>query len=165
MRKLLITLTLPLLAVLAVTGCEVPADDPVAVQSAEPDSKGGKKDTDKDSKSGATDTPIKLQAKRAKASASILSSGDSLSCVRVTVTNQSKKNVAVNPLYFSITDTEGTKHDVGEALAEYEGQIDTTTLAPGENAKGLVCAKGKFTPKVVAMTNELLSEAARAEVG
>ncbi|MDI3341964.1 MAG: DUF4352 domain-containing protein [Sphaerobacter sp.] len=163
MRKLLITLTLPLLALLGVTGCEAPADEPTAVQPAE---SGGKDSKDgKSSEPKTTDVPIKLVARRAKADASVLSSGGALSCVRVTVTNQSKKNVEVNPLYFSITDTSGTKHDVGEALAEYEGQIPTTTLAPGENAKGLVCGKGRFTPKQVAMTNPLFSEAARAEVG
>jgi hypothetical protein len=31
-------------------------------------------------------------------------------------------------------------------------------------AKGLVCGRGKFTPKVIAMTDELLQEQARAEV-
>lgn len=108
--------------------------------------------------------PIKLRAKRATAARSILSDGGAMSCVRVTVTNQSKKSLPVNPLYFSITDTGGTKHDTSSALGDYEGQIDTMTLAPGENAKGLVCAKGKFTPKVLAMTNELFSDAARAEV-
>jgi Domain of unknown function (DUF4352) len=108
--------------------------------------------------------PIKLRATRATADRSVLSDGGALSCVRVTVTNQSKKNLSVNPLYFSITDTGDTKHDSSSALADYEGQIDTTTLAPGENTKGLVCAKGKFTPKILAMTDELLSEAARAKV-
>lgn len=129
--------------------------DPVPVQAASPDkAAAAKKKT----------PPIKLVAKRAKAAKSILSDGSALSCVRVTVTNHSKKNLEVNPLYFSITDTTGTKHEVSDALADYEGQIDTTTLAPGENAKGMVCGKGKFTPKILAMTNELLSEATRAEV-
>jgi flagellar hook assembly protein FlgD len=93
----------------------------------------------------------------------VLATG-ALSCVKVTVTNQRKGNLAVNPLYFSITDSSGEKHESSDALGEYEGQIDTTTLAPGEKAKGLVCGKGKFTPAVVAMTDELLQEQARAEV-
>jgi hypothetical protein len=70
----------------------------------------------------------------------------------------------VNPLYFSITDTRGFKHDGSSALADYEGQIATTELAPKEKAAGMVCAKGRFTPKVVAMTNPLFSETARAAV-
>lgn len=146
-------ITVTALAALTLTGCNT-STDPTPVQAASPNKTGAAKKA----------TPIKLAAKRAKAAKSILSDGSALSCVRVTVTNQSKKNLEVNPLYFSITDTKGTKHDVSEALADYEGQIGTTTLAPGENAKGMVCAKGKFTPKILAMTNELLSEAARAEV-
>jgi hypothetical protein len=142
------------LTTLTVAGCNT-STDPTPVQAASPNKAGAAKKKA---------TPIKLAAKRASAAKSILSDGGALSCVRVTVTNRSKKNLEVNPLYFSITDTNGTKHDVSDALADYDGQIDTTTLAPGENAKGMVCGKGKFTPKVLAMTNELLSEAARAEV-
>ncbi|HEU5024398.1 MAG TPA: DUF4352 domain-containing protein [Spirillospora sp.] len=108
--------------------------------------------------------PIKLVAKRAHASRSVLSDGGALSCVKVAVTNQTKKSLEVNPLYFSITDTKGVKHSVDEAMGEYHGEIDATTLAPHEKAIGLVCGKGKFVPKVLAMTNPLFSEAARAEV-
>ena len=145
-------------AALALTAC-TPIDSATSppVQQASP-GKGGKATSAKKA------VPIKLTAKRAKAARSILSDGSAMSCVRVTVTNRSKKSLEVNPLYFSITDTKGTKHDSSSALGDYEGQVDTTTLAPGENAKGMVCAKGKFTPKVLAMTNELFSEAARAEV-
>lgn len=152
MRKLVVAAVV----VLALAGCKAEAD-PTPVQSASPGN-GGKAAAVKKA------VPIKLTAKHAKAARSVLSDGGALSCVRVTVTNQTKKNLHVNPLYFSVTDTGGTKHDASSALGDYEGQIDTATLAPGETAKGLVCAKGKFTPKVVAMTNELFSEAARAEV-
>jgi hypothetical protein len=79
-------------------------------------------------------------------------------------TNQTRKNLEVNPLYFSLTDTGGTKHESSTALGDYEWQIDTTTLAPREKGTGMVCAKRKFTPKVVAMTNTLFTEAARAEI-
>jgi Domain of unknown function (DUF4352) len=146
------------LAAAALTACApVDTSAPTPVQPASPN-KTGQTTTAKKT------VPIKLTAKRATAARSVLSDGAALSCVRVTVTNQSKKNLEVNPLYFSLTDTGGTKRESSSALGDYEGQIDTTTLAPGENAKGLVCAKGHFTPKIVAMTNELLSEAARAEV-
>lgn len=142
-------------AALALTACTAPAEEPVAVQSS-----GGAKSGNASKKA----TPIKLVAKRATAKASVLSEGGALSCVKVTVTNQTKKQLEVNPLYFSITDTGGTKHGAEGALGEYEGQIDTTTLAPGEKATGMVCGKGRFTPKVVAMTNPLFSESARAQV-
>lgn len=62
--------------------------------------------------------PIKLTAKRARANKSVLSDGGALSCVKVTVTNRTKKQLQVNPLYFSITDTKNTKHDSSSALGE-----------------------------------------------
>lgn len=146
------------LTVLALSACDPVAEEPTAVQPAEQKGAAG------DKSSAAKVVPIKLTAKRATAERSVLSDGGALSCVRVTVANQSRKNVEVNPLYFSLTDSGGTKHDASQALADYEGQIDTTTLAPKEKATGLVCGKGKWAPKVVAMTNPLFSEAARAEV-
>lgn len=145
----------PLLAL--ATACAVP-EDPTAVQPAESGKASGKAAASKP-------VPVKLTAKGATAAKSALSTGGALSCAKVAVANQTKKNLEVNPLYFSITDSTGTKHDLTDALGEYEGQINTTTLAPGEKATGVVCGKGKWTPKVVAMTNPLFSEAARAEVG
>lgn len=156
MRKIIISLGV----VAALTaGCNA-AQDPVAVQSSGPGTSTGKSGGAAAKKT----FPIKLTAKRARAAKSILSDGGALSCVKVTVTNQTKKQLEVNPLYFSITDTHNTKHDTTSALGDYEGQIDSTTLAPREKATGLVCAKGNFRPKVVAMTNPLFSEAARAQV-
>ncbi|MEV5829156.1 DUF4352 domain-containing protein [Spirillospora sp. NPDC052242] len=161
MRK--IVLCVGLAAVLT-AGCEL-ATEPVPVQPAEEDQKaaggGGGESADGGT---AEPVPIKLQAKRAKARKSMLSTGDPLSCVKVTVTNQTEENLEVNPLYFSLTDTENSKHDTTTALGEYEDQIAATTLAPGENTTGIVCARGEFRPKIVAMTNPLLSEAARAKV-
>lgn len=156
MRK--ITIGLVAVAVLA-AGCNL-EEDPVAVQSAGPGKSAGKSGAE----GKAEKFPIKLTAKRATAKRSVLSDGGALSCVKVTVTNQTKKQLEVNPLYFSITDTKKTKHDTTTALGDYEGQIATTELAPGEKATGLVCAKGRFRPKIVAMTNPLFDEAARAEV-
>ncbi|GLZ08230.1 hypothetical protein Acsp03_56960 [Actinomadura sp. NBRC 104412] len=156
MRKIIIGLCA--VAVLA-TGCAI-EQDPVAVQPAESGKPAGKS-------SGAAKGrtfPIKLTAKRARAKKSVLSDGDALSCVKVTVTNRTKKQLEVNPLYFSITDTRNTKHDSSSALGEYEGQIATMELAPGEKTTGLVCAKGDFRPKTVSMTNPLFDEAARAQV-
>jgi hypothetical protein len=152
-----VKITVALLAavgVVALAGCKAPADKPTAIQSTE----SGKKHT------ASKPVPIKLVARRAKATKSVLSSGHPLSCVKVTVTNQTKKKLEVNPLYFSLTDTHGVKHDLSDALGEYEHQIGTVTLDPREKATGMVCGEGRFTPKVVAMTNPLFSEAARATV-
>lgn len=156
MRKIIVGLG----AVAVLTaGCNL-EQDPVAVQPADPGKSAGKSGAASKGKT----VPIKLTAKRARATKSVLSDGGPLSCVKVTVTNQTKKQLEVNPLYFSIVDTGNTKHDTASALAEYEGQIPTTTLAPREKATGLVCAKGNFRPKIVAMTSPLFSEAARAQV-
>jgi Domain of unknown function (DUF4352) len=155
MRK--IAAVIAILAGLALAGCAA-TDEPVAVQSS------GSAKTGKAAGAKKKVVPIKLVAKRTTPERTVLSDGGPMSCVRVTVTNQSKKNIDVNPLYFSLTDTKGTKHDVGETMGTHENEMPATTLAPGENAKGVVCGKGKFTPKVVAMTNELFGEAARAQV-
>jgi hypothetical protein len=155
MRKIIIAVGV---AALLSAGCEA-AEDPVPVQSS-----GGAKAATGETKKGGGKVPIKLVAKRARAKKSVLSDGGAISCVKVQVTNQTKKQVEVNPLYFSITDTSDTKHDATSALGEYEGEIPTTSLAPGEKATGMICAKGRFQPKVIAMTNPLFSEAARAAV-
>ncbi|MFC5748585.1 DUF4352 domain-containing protein [Actinomadura rugatobispora] len=155
MRTSITAVALGLTAVLTVTGCEIEGAEPTAVQPADKGA-GSAKPKKK--------TTVKLAATPAKAKASVLSDGSALSCVRVTITNQRKGNLAVNPLYFSLVDGKGEKHESSDALGDYQGQVPTTTLAPGETAKGTVCAKGKFTPAIVAMTDELLQELARAEV-
>lgn len=155
MRKILTVLVI--VPGLALAGCAVP-EDPTPVQPAEQGDAGGK------AKASKKAAPIGLAAKRTTAHKSMLSSGDALTCVKVTVTNRTKKQVEINPLYFAITGTDGTKHDASTALGEYDGQIDTMEIAPGEKAKGTVCVKGNFKPKTVSMTNPIFDTAARAEV-
>ncbi|MEV6570137.1 DUF4352 domain-containing protein [Streptomyces sp. NPDC051577] len=82
--------------------------------------------------------------------------------VSVTVTNNSTKQISVNPLYFAITDTAGTKH--GPELGVDEAQIDTVDLAPGENVTGVISGKGRFTAKKVTYTDDLLGDGVRADV-
>ncbi|GAB3960482.1 hypothetical protein GCM10029978_009880 [Actinoallomurus acanthiterrae] len=152
-----------LLAAVALTGtvllagCGTAKKDE-ATSTAPPTSAGQKQ------QKAAKPVPVKLTAKRAVPKKNALADG-ALSCVKVTVTNQSAKKVEVNPLYFSITDTGGTKHDASDALGEYEGAIDTTTITQGEKATGFVCGKGKFRAKTIAMTDPLFTKAVRAEVG
>ncbi|WP_119730263.1 DUF4352 domain-containing protein [Thermomonospora amylolytica] len=144
----------------ALTGCTLPAEEPTAVQPAESGGSGdGKPAGDKKK------VPVKLTAAKTRHQAGPLDDGRDYTCVRVTVTNQTDKNLEVNPLYFGITGTDGTKHDTADGLMADERVIDTTTLAPGEKASGVVCADGSFTPKIVSFTNPLFSEVARAEVG
>lgn len=159
MKKITAIIALALGTLLFGAACEVPAEEPTPVQGGESSSKAEGGETKKAAK-----PPIGLKARATTAQPSALSSGGDLTCVKVVVTNNSKKVVNVNPLYFAITGTDGTKHDASTALGEYEGEIATMQIAPGENAKGKVCVKGKFKPAQVSMTNELLSTAARAKV-
>jgi hypothetical protein len=110
----------------------------------------------------AEDTPVKVTAKTTAFTKSILADGSSYTSVLVTVKNDSGEAVDVNPLYFSITDTNGTKH--AAELAVDEGQIDTVNLAPGENISGTITGKGRFTAKVVTFTDGLLGDPMRVNV-
>ncbi|MFI7357298.1 DUF4352 domain-containing protein [Streptomyces avidinii] len=82
--------------------------------------------------------------------------------VSVTITNNSSKPIDVNPLYFAITDTNGTKH-MAELGAD-EDQIATVELAPGENVSGAITGKGAFTAKTVTYTDGLIGKGVRADV-
>ncbi|GGQ48549.1 hypothetical protein GCM10010250_19850 [Streptomyces althioticus] len=106
--------------------------------------------------------PVKVTAERAEFSKSILADGSDYTSVRVTVVNDGDDEVSVNPLYFTITDTGGTKHTA--ELGVDEEQIDTVDLAPGENVSGTVTGKGTFTPKYVTYTDGLLGDPMRADV-
>ncbi|MDT3725122.1 DUF4352 domain-containing protein [Streptomyces sp. DSM 41972] len=106
--------------------------------------------------------PVKVTAERAEFSKSILADGSDYTSVRVTVVNDGDDEVSVNPLYFTITDTDGTKHTA--ELGVDEEQIDTVDLAPGENISGTVTGKGTFTPKYVTYTDGLLGDPMRVNV-
>ncbi|MFJ3834471.1 DUF4352 domain-containing protein [Streptomyces sp. NPDC090054] len=104
---------------------------------------------------------VAVTAKATAFKPTIMGDGDYTS-VSVTVTNNSKDTISVNPLYFAITDTAGTKH-AAELMAD-EDQIDTVDLAPGENITGAVTGKGKWTAKSVTYTDGLIGKAIRADV-
>ncbi|MFC8310499.1 DUF4352 domain-containing protein [Streptomyces olivaceus] len=113
-------------------------------------------------KPAAEEGPVKVTAKKTAFKGSILADGTAYTSVLVTVTNNGDEAVDVNPLYFTITDTSGTKHAV--ALAADENQIDTVTLAAGENISGTVTGKGNFTAKYVTFTDGLLGDPIRIDV-
>lgn len=104
----------------------------------------------------APESPIKIVAKKTAFSASVLADGSNYTSIKVTVTNNSDDTISVNPLYFSITDTNGTKH--ASELAADNNQIDTVDLAPGENVSGTVTGKGKFTAKTVTYTDGFIGD-------
>ncbi|MFC8885848.1 DUF4352 domain-containing protein [Streptomyces cinereoruber] len=110
----------------------------------------------------ADDAAVKVTAKRAEFKPTVLHDGSDFTSVSVTVTNSGDKEINVNPLFFTITDTSGSKHTV--ALGMDKDQIGTVKLAPGENATGTVTAKGSFTAKYVTYTDGLIGEAVRGNV-
>ncbi|MEU8840791.1 DUF4352 domain-containing protein [Streptomyces roseus] len=105
---------------------------------------------------------VDVVAKKADFKKSVLAQGDEYTSVSVTITNNSSKPINVNPLYFAITDTNGTKH-MAELGAD-ENQMPTVELAPGENVTGAITGKGAFTAKTVTYTDGLIGKAVRADV-
>lgn len=108
------------------------------------------------------DAPVAITAKNTAFAKSIIADGSNYTSVLVTVTNNSNDPIDVNPLYFTITDANGTKHTA--ELAADENQISTVTLTPGENVSGTITGKGKFTAKYVTYTDGLIGESMRADV-
>lgn len=124
----------------------------------------GSKDEPKgDTEEAAADAPVKIEASPTEFTPGVLHNGGEFTSVKITVTNNSDKNVDVNPLSFAITDTDGTKHPA-DALGEDENQIDTVTLAPGENVSGAITAEGSFTPASVTFNENLFGEPLKADV-
>ncbi|WP_278266249.1 hypothetical protein [Nocardia sp. AG03] len=136
MRKLAVGVAFA--AVLGVAGCSgeeaAPAQATAPEQSAAP---------------GAPVSQEKQQDMRITASAAafvpgVFDKGVPATAVLVLVENTSAdKVVKVNPLYFSITDSEGGKHSVELGLAD--DQIGAEDLQPGEKIEGTIAAEGSFT--------------------
>jgi cytoskeletal protein RodZ len=101
----------------------------------------------------APESPVKITAKKTTFAPSVLADGSAYTSVKVTVKNNSDKQISVNVLYFEITDSKGTKHSA--ELAVDENQIDTVDLAPGENVTVSITGKGKFSPTHVTYTQFL----------
>jgi cytoskeletal protein RodZ len=108
--------------------------------------------------------PVTVTAKATTFSPSVLHNGTTVyTSVKVTVTNGGETPTSINPLYFTITDTSGTKHTA--ELGVDDQQIATVDLAPGENITGVITGKGKFVPKYVTYTNGLFGDGIRGNVG
>ncbi|WP_103533846.1 DUF4352 domain-containing protein [Streptomyces sp. SM11] len=122
-------------------------------------------DTKKDEPKGgepAKKAPVTVTAKQVDFRKSVLAQGDDYTSVQVTITNNSKNDIDTNPLYVTITDTDGSKHTA--ELGVDEDQLDTVTLAPGENVTGTITGKGIFDAKYVTYTDGLLGDSVRGDV-
>ncbi|MGW4569406.1 DUF4352 domain-containing protein [Streptomyces sp. NPDC004561] len=134
-----------------------------SAKSGAPSATAKKHDTSTGSKQpAAKPAPVQITAKKTAFSKSVLADSSSYTSVTITVTNHSGKKLSVNPLYFAITDSHGTKHTA--ELGVDDKQIDTVDLAPGENISGTVTGKGVFTPKYVTYTEDLFGDPIRADV-
>ncbi|MFJ2671861.1 DUF4352 domain-containing protein [Streptomyces sp. NPDC087525] len=131
---------------------------PEDVKAEEPKAEEAKKEKEEPAK----DAPVTVTAKKVAFKKSILADGSDYTSVQITLANEGDKEVEVNPLYFTITDTNGSKHTA--ELGADENQIDTVQLAPGENITGTVTGKGTFTPKYVTYTDGLFGEGVRGNV-
>ncbi|MFE3329481.1 DUF4352 domain-containing protein [Streptomyces sp. NPDC059176] len=156
-----------LLAVL--TALALPACGPTVGQNS-PDSGSGKaassaptQNAPRSEQPKEGDAPVDLVARKTDFTPGVLHDGGDYTSVLVTVSNNGDKEISVNPLYFSLTDTAGTKHTA--SLAVDKNQIDTVRLAPGEKASGTVTGKGDFTARYVTYTDGILGDPVRATVG
>ncbi|MFF0449015.1 DUF4352 domain-containing protein [Streptomyces sp. NPDC004609] len=136
---------------------EAPAQKKAPAAAAEPEKAKAEKKPEPE-----PEPEVKVTAKKATFTPSILNDGGAFTSVKVTVTNNSDKKISINPLYFTITDTNSTKHEA--ELGEDENQINTMDLAPGENVSGIITGEGRFTPKYVTYVDGLFGEGVRGDV-
>jgi hypothetical protein len=127
------------------------------------DAKPGKDDAkaDEPKEAPAKKAPVVVTAKVVEFKKSILADGDDYTSVQVTLTNNGDKDLDVNPLYFTVTDTGGSKHTA--ELGVDEDQMEVVKLAPGENVTGTITGKGSYTAKYVTYTDGLLGDSVRGD--
>ena len=106
--------------------------------------------------------PVKITAKKVAFAPSVLHQGGAYTSVTVTIANTGKKDIDVNPLYFTITDTTGSKHTA--ELGMDEDQIATVKLSPGEKVTGTVTGKGKWTAAYVTYVDGMFGDGVRGTV-
>ncbi|ALC20587.1 DUF4352 domain-containing protein [Streptomyces pristinaespiralis] len=126
------------------------------------DPKSAEKAKDEPAAQPAPESPVKVTATKTRFAPSILHDGGAYTSVKVTIANNSEEKIDVNPLYFSITATDGSKHTAELGVDEH--QIDTVDLAPGEKITGTITGEGAFTPKYVTYTDGLFGDDVRGNV-
>ncbi|WP_230535629.1 DUF4352 domain-containing protein [Streptomyces albidoflavus] len=126
------------------------------------DGKADTKPADKPGQKPAEPAPVQITVRKTAFKPSVLHGGGDFTSVEVTITNNSDEEIDVNPLYFSITDTDGSKHNA--ELGMDENQMDLMDLAPGEKTTGVITGKGAFTPKYVTYTDGLFGDGVRGDV-
>ncbi|MER6612007.1 DUF4352 domain-containing protein [Streptomyces xantholiticus] len=140
------------------TVSEAPKDAPVKKDDGKP----AARPADKPAEKPAEPAPVQITAKKTAFKPSILHDGGDFTSVQVTITNNSDEKIDVNPLYFSITATDGSKRNA--ELGEDENQMDVMDLAPGEKTTGVITGEGKFTAKYVTYTDGMFGDDVRGNV-
>lgn len=130
--------------------------------SAEPEAQKAPADEPAEEEPKKEKPPVEITAKVVPFQGGILAEGTDYTSIKVTIANNSGDEIGVNPLYFTITDTDGTKH-VAELAAD-ERQLDTVDLAPGENIAGVITGKGTFTARYVTYSDGLFGDPLRVKV-
>ncbi|MBT2452027.1 DUF4352 domain-containing protein [Streptomyces sp. ISL-43] len=105
---------------------------------------------------------VSLTASKTTFKPTVLTTDGDFTAVKVTVVNNSAKEVSISTLLFEVTDTDGAKHNA--ELFGAEDQIDPVTLRPGEKASGTITVKGDVTPAKVYFKNGLLGTTYSAPV-
>ncbi|MFI8006054.1 DUF4352 domain-containing protein [Streptomyces sp. NPDC086010] len=140
-------------------GTEPAATASAATASAATASKGG----DAQPEGQEAREPVEITATMTDFQGTALADGAGYTSVRVTVTNNGRTVIGVDPLYFSLTGTDGGKHPAEPAVDE--SRIATVELAPGEHVTGTVTGKGTFTPAYVTFVDGIGGGSVRGEVG
>ncbi|MYW30121.1 DUF4352 domain-containing protein [Streptomyces sp. SID2119] len=140
-------------------GNESSATPPAVTQG---DTKKDEPKKEKKDEEPAKKATVTVTAKQVDFKKSVLAQGDDYTSIQVTITNNSKNDLDINPLYVTITDTSGSKHTA--ELGVDEDQLDMVKLAPGENVTGTITGKGKFDAKYVTYTDGLIGDSVRGNV-
>lgn len=130
-----------LLGGLGVAGCgpqeEVPAQGPKPTEQSQPKAP----------------TPVQISAQATPFDPSELAlPGMTYTSVQVVVTNTGDRPLDTNPLYFTITASDGTKYDTWAGLGMDSRELSSMSIQPGEKAKGTVTAEGEFRAAKVVFT-------------
>ncbi|MFE7752486.1 DUF4352 domain-containing protein [Streptomyces sp. NPDC057428] len=139
-----------------------PGAEPAATASAATPDKAGATETAGRGTHKPAGQPVKIVATRTDFQGSALADGTDYTSVRITISNDGEAGIGVDPLYFSLTGTDGSRHPA--ELAVDENQIATVELAPGESVTGTVTGKGTFTPAYVTFVDGLLGATVRGDV-
>ncbi|NEC67377.1 DUF4352 domain-containing protein [Streptomyces sp. SID9727] len=151
-----------IIAAIATSGDDSKKDSPPTKEPAASAPAETKKPEEPKKEEPAKKEPVTVAAKKVAFKKSILAQNDNYTSVQVTITNNGKDEIDVNPLYVTITDTDGRKHTA--ELGMDEDQLDTVKLAPGENVMGTITGKGKFDAKYVTYTDGLIGDSVRGNV-